>query len=75
MEELVSLLNEFYITPHVEDDELLGYVSSLYQDLTPKQKDLCGQIQELYANRSFLLGLRTGVDLERFLRETPQATH
>lgn len=36
MEEILSILNNFYITPHIEDDELLKSLSSLYQELTPK---------------------------------------
>ena len=67
MEEIVSMLNEFYITPSIEDDELLASLLELYRELTPKQKDLCMRIQELYANKAFLLGVRTGAKLERFL--------
>lgn len=67
MESLVSILYEFYITPNIEDDELLSSLSSLYQELTPKQKDLCVRMQELCASKAFLLGVRTGVHLERFL--------
>ena len=73
MEELVSMLNAFYITPHIEDDELLGCLSTLYQELTPHQKDLCVRMQEMCAQKAFLLGVRTGADLERFLHETLQA--
>ena len=69
MEEIVSMLNAFYITPNIEDDELLRSISPLYQELTPKQKDLCVRAQELYVNKAFLLGVRTGAALERFLRQ------
>lgn len=67
MEEILSILNNFYITPHIEDDELLKSLSSLYQELTPKQRDLCVRMQELCAKKAFLLGVRTGAELERFL--------
>ena len=68
-EELVSLLNEFYITPHIEDDELLRHVSLLYQDLTPRQKDLCGNCMP--ADPSFLASapgrIRSGSCVKRLI--------
>lgn len=67
MEEIVSMLNSFYITPHIEDEELLASLSALYQELTPRQKDLCVRAQTLCVNKAFLLGVRTGAGLERFL--------
>ena len=67
MEEIISMLNAFYITPRIEDDELLASLSSLYRELTPQQKDLCVRTQELCVNKAFLLGVRTGAGLERFL--------
>ena len=67
MEEFISILNEFYITPNIEDDELLGSFSALLEELTPKQTELYVQAQELCANKAFLLGVRTGARLERFL--------
>lgn len=67
MEQIISLLNEFYITPNIEDGELLQSLSALYQELTPRQKDLCVRAQDLCVNKVFLLGVRTGANLERFL--------
>ena len=67
MENILSALNSFYITPNIEDDELLASLSSLYRELTPQQKDLCVRTQELCVNKAFLLGVRTGAGLERFL--------
>ena len=67
MEDFLSMLNACYITPNIEDDELLASLSALYQELTPQQKDLCVQAQELCVNKAFLLGVRTGAGLERFL--------
>lgn len=72
MKDLLSILYGSYIVPHIEDDEVLECVSALYQELTPAQGRLCIQAQELYATKAFLLGVRTGVELERFLREPPQ---
>ncbi len=69
MEDFLSTLNAFYITPHIEDDELLASLSELYQELTPKQLDLCGRAQTLCVNKAFLLGVRTGANLERFLSQ------
>lgn len=73
MEDFLSMLNAFYITPHIEDDELLASLSELYQELTPHQKDLCVRMEALCTNKAFLLGVRTGAGLERFLKEAPQA--
>ena len=67
MEEIISILNNSYITPNIEDDELLASLSALYQELTPQQKDLCVRTQELCVNKAFLLGVRTGAGLEQFL--------
>ena len=73
MEDLQSILYNSYVIPRIEDEEVLACVSSLYQDLTPAQGRQCAEIQKLYASRAFLLGVRTGADLERFLHEAPQA--
>ena len=67
MEDFLSMLNAFYITPHIEDDELLESLAALYQEMTPRQKDLCVQTQGLCANKAFLLGVRTRAELERLL--------
>ena len=69
MENFLSMLNEFYITPRIEDDELLESLSALYQEMTPRQKDLCIRTQKLCVNKAFLLGIRTGAGLERFLNQ------
>ena len=69
MENFLSMLNEFYITPRIEDDELMERLSALYQEMTPHQKDLCVRAQELSVNKAFLLGVRTGAGLERFLNQ------
>ena len=69
MEELVSILYDMYIMPYIEDDEYLGNASELYQDLTPRQKDLCVRVEKLSSSKAFLLGVRTGAALERFLSQ------
>ena len=69
MDELLSMLNAHYITPNIEDDELLTSLSAFYQELTSHQKDLFVHVQELCVNKAFLLGVRTGANLERFLNQ------
>lgn len=69
MEDILSMLNTFYITPNIEDDELLDSLSALYRELTPRQTDLCERTQALCVNKAFLLGVRTGAELERFLKQ------
>lgn len=69
MEEILSILNNFYITPMIEDEELLKSASALYHELTPQQSDLCVQMEKLHTNKAFLLGLRTGAQLERYLHQ------
>ena len=71
MEKYLSLLYGDYIIPQIEDEEILERVSKLYQDLTPAQGRLCEEIQELYVNKAFLLGVRTGAGLEKFLSQEP----
>lgn len=68
MENILSMLYTFYITPHIEEEgELLGCVAALCPDLTPRQKEQCEQIQKLCAEKAFLLGIRAGAGIERFL--------
>ena len=67
MKKYLSRLYGDYIIPQIEDKEILERVSKLYQDITPAQGKLCAEIQELYASKAFLLGVRTGAEVERFL--------
>lgn len=67
MEEYLSALYEFYITPNIEDDEYLKSTSALLQELKPAHAEQCQKVLELCACKAFLLGVRTGVKLEQFL--------
>ena len=69
MDDIMTMLNNFYITPEIENEELLKSASALYRELTPQQSDLCGRMEKLYTNKAFLLGLRTGAQLERYLHQ------
>lgn len=69
MEKLMSALYGTYIIPNIEDEEVVQCVSALYQELTPAQGKRCAEVQRLYANKAFLLGVRTGAELERFLNQ------
>lgn len=69
MKNLESILYGNYIIPNIEDEEVIECVSKLYQNLTPAQGKLCAEAQKLYVSKAFLLGVRTGVGLERFLNQ------
>ena len=72
MNSFEAMLYSSYITPGIENEELMECFSALWQELTPSQQKLCEQLTQMYSTKSFLLGVRTGARLERFLRETPQ---
>ena len=71
MTEIMDLLYEMYISRRIEDETAMEYTRELYQGMTPPQTEQLEKLVEHSVRRSFLLGLQTGVGLERFLRQTP----
>ncbi len=70
MNAIIEILSTACTTPHIEDDEeYMACLSAFLQEMATKQKDQCARVLELCASKSFLLGMRTGAELERFLNQ------
>lgn len=71
MDEFLSLIYDYYIHPKLEEKHLLS-LSDCILELSDTQGKQCVQVVEKYASLAFLLGVRTGAGLERYLQASPE---
>ena len=71
MSDFLTLLYQSYIHPKLED-KTLDALSDFLQELPEGQGKRCVQVVERYAGEAFLLGVRTGAGLERYLQASPE---
>jgi hypothetical protein len=71
MNDFLSLIYDYYIHPRIEEKHLSS-LSACVQGLSDAQAKLCVQAAEQYAACAFLLGVRAGAGLERYLQASPE---
>lgn len=71
MDDFLSLIYDYYIHPKLEEKHLSS-LSACVQGLSDAQGKQCVLAAEQYASLAFLLGVRTGAGLERYLQASPE---